>query len=971
MAHVLSSLELVTQRKPGQWSKTYLAVPEYHVILTARLNGLPTINDMVAEISVDTEVGTLADVLPDMTLYVGTSAGAFDLGMCRIRKTPITGTFYISETSDIVWQDDAFLTVVDDYSLWQKSLRIAGSTPYMDCDVAYSDQHANFDPVPVMGTHRVAKLTGSSVSIRLGAAADNPAWVIGSTILSRSWSVTGGAATLDNAGAINPIATFTAPGTYLVYCLFTAANGKTFTGVRYVIIWDDTHRLIEHFNLSNGRGNLASGGWSFEVSLFADTSTLRKRSLVILCTEDYAENQPVTLPGQIEGAENILCVGWIADINNERTREFGEISFTVQSAEYWLKQIRDYPSGLKLKTGTAAAWTDMPALTVDRALWHFLHWRSTSTRVMDVQLTGNTRLASKFNIARANLWERLVQVTTPVIFAAPHVDNFGRLIVDIEPQMVPEAERTFPTVMTILDADIEGGISWVRRDVTPISMLFLSGICVDTTGGAASYFSMSPGHSYGHHGEEESQDNYLVESQENSNALCGLYYGWKNNLLDNLELSFVHSMRVLGMSPRQYFYYELDAANDPRGIGFSGNLIAREVSFSQSTETGFIAFSALMEPESFTGPAIKGDVPTMEKVDFSKPGKDNYTPIIPALPIIVLPPTVENANHPKSVILYSDNFGVMYTTTFDTDSPIWYFMNNGLTSLQRVEINNLVVTPNGTLYLLTQLSIVFIADGLGGTWRQLFSNWDYPYQPAIIAGLGVNPLKNDEIAIFGGQNFAWPNWGHCYLSIGNSSGMGGLTEQLNVFTHPYYACVLFSNNGWSIFYSGIGGIMGIFPSLALARCNASGVTQSVTGMSDFGQSPNYGVSVGTSNKIFFWNGIDGYFDVVDVAFVPNLGIDPGERQSISVSPTGNFGMGVNGITPMRTSDGGATWGTAAGVIPVGSSVWENCSDDFRWIFGGGTVIRLTMDWGATYINKMGSLPQVAPLINIIGIRFIE
>jgi hypothetical protein len=82
-------------------------------------------------------------------------------------------------------------------------------------------------------------------------------------------------------------------------------------------------------------------------------------------------------------------------------------------------------------------------------------------------------------------------------------------------------------------------------------------------------------------------------------------------------------------------------------------------------------------------------------------------------------------------------------------------------------------------------------------------------------------------------------------------------------------------------------------------------------------------------------------------------------------------MGVNGITPMRTSDGGATWGTAAGVIPVGSSVWENCSDDFRWIFGGGTVIRLTMDWGATYINKMGSLPQVAPLINIIGIRFIE
>ena len=310
MAHVLSGAELVAQRLPGQWSKSFLVIPEAHIIYSARLNGVPADFDLVAEISFDNASGTLAEVLADMTLFIGSSAGAYDLGMCRIRKAPIAGTFYIAETSEIVWVDDCYLTVVDDYSLWAKPLRIVSEIPYMDWDVAYSDQHEDFDPVPAMGCGAVARLSGATVDVPLGPSSDVPAWVIGSTIVSRLWSIDGATA-IDDDTAVNPVATFDTAGTYLAYCLFTAANGKTFTGVRYIVIYDANNLPLTNFEIRNGKMDYLSGACSYDVTLFSafGVSTLRKRSKVILCSEDFAGNISVTLPGQIPGRENILASG--------------------------------------------------------------------------------------------------------------------------------------------------------------------------------------------------------------------------------------------------------------------------------------------------------------------------------------------------------------------------------------------------------------------------------------------------------------------------------------------------------------------------------------------------------------------------------------------------------------------------------------------------------------------------------------
>lgn len=294
----------------------------------------------------------------------------------------------------------------------------------------------------------------------------------------------------------------------------------------------------------------------------------------------------------------------------------------------------------------------MPLMTVDRAIWHFLHWRSTATRIMDITLTGDALYATRFMVARSNLWERIEGVANPTIFAHMGVDQFGRLFVYAEPQMVAEASRTWPTVMTLTDDDIEEPVAWRRRDVNELAMLFFSGVAIDATGAPASFFSMSPGHSYGHHGGEESQDNYLVLGQTDSNQKCGLYYGWRNNDPYDLEVNFIHSMRVLGIWPRQKYTYTVSPANDPRGIGFTKDWILRSINFSQDARTGFIAYSAVMEPGSIEGPAVNGDVPAasgIESFDMSTFPPFPPFPPLPSLPPIEMPSTTPSALHPKKL----------------------------------------------------------------------------------------------------------------------------------------------------------------------------------------------------------------------------------------------------------------------------------------------------------------------------------
>jgi hypothetical protein len=837
MADLLTSEEQETQRLPGQWSDVKLAIPEYHVKFTAILAEVPVDNDMVAELEFIDGDGDISTVLPDMTLYVGSTAGAYDLGICRIRKNPVsgcldTGTLYVGETSEIQWGDTSpiYLTVVDDYSLWQKSLRIVDEEPFMDWDVEYDDQHLDFDPTPCMGGHRVKELIGASVDVRLGKSADTAPFVFDSTIASVLWTIEG--ATLDDDTSMNPVATFTEAGTYLAYCNFIATSGKEFQGVRYVIIYDDDHPLIENFTVTDGVIGLDKGGCSFGVTLFSNqtAAVLRKRTLVIIVSDDYAETAAITLPAHNEGEENIICAGWISDIENSRNSETGQISFQVESSEFWLKQIRDFPSGLELQVTAAGAWTAMPGLNIDRAAWHFLHWRSTATRIMDVQLTEDDRLASRFQTARATLWDRLIQIAAPTIFGRPFVDRFGRFFLKIEQQMLDDTARgDIPEIMTLIDDDFTDSIRWVNKDVKPLAMLFFSAIRVNSTNSANSFFAMSPGHSYLQHGGEEPQDNYLALSQAQTEAMCGAYFGWRNNTIPNIDVEFTHSFRYLSIFPYQYYPYTVSAQNDPRGIGFECRLIPREIRFQIDTSDSFFSISAVFELESTPGPAIEGDIPGMEGIDFSIPDLPNLnlTPLPPLPPLVEIPPTILNPAHPKKFIVTFEDEGVFYTENGDDEDPdniLFNSFNEGLDDDDIAGISDIVVTPNGVVWLVTNKLTgildtqgrkrIYYANALGGTW-QLYYDYDQSDDEQLVTGIAVNPNAAEEIAFHTSMIYIPPVFGGMfhgsYFHVGDRSGYND-----NLIPHDapielygireFLTGIVLADDQWFLFGSRAGGI---------------------------------------------------------------------------------------------------------------------------------------------------------------------
>jgi hypothetical protein len=975
-ARAATSPELAYLRTPGDWTRAFLAIYKPNVIYAAVLSAVPTSNDMVGQISFSGGTGTLTDVRAEMTLWVGTTSGARNLGVCRIRKAPIAGTFYISYNSEVNWAGAAtvYLTVVDHAMLSRKPVLMSGGVVLMDGEHAYSDQHEDFDPVPVMSCHSVGTLVEDEVAFVWDAS---HSWVFDSTIESYLWEAPG-SLSIDDDTSATPIITYDSAGNHPVYCTVTAANGKSATGIQFAFRFDADHK--PHVGeIQPPSADYDTGGWEFKARMFsdADPTEIIEGALCVLFADDYygATKQSI---GQLEHRENIICWGWIAgDENIDWDAEASSVEFAVQGPQYWLKEIEVDPIALAM--GTTATWGVMPGLTVDRYLWHTLHWRSNATALLNITLTGDTRYAPDLGSGDGPLWSQMSEVAWRKIFGRIGCDRYGRFFAMIDPQCVPESDRTWATVMTLTKKDWREKVGVKRKSQRRLGMLSTSGWVTDISGAVSTLYSLAMGHIHAHYGGGDIIDQLLASSQAQFNELTGLYMGWKNSEYD-FDFSLSQNNRMVDLFPNQFLATSMAAGDTTRGIAYAGNLIPRSISLNPDADAGCWSTEISCEAETFAELAVNGDIPAsaFESAedaagwdDLSFPPMSDF-PSMPPLKNLTYPsPTEEPNNHPDTVVLYSSNYGVLYTTTFNEDSPVWYFMNSGLEPGDYAGIQKIIVTPSGAIFLQTSTQ-VFATRSIGGTFTQIADIADFTN--GYILDIAVDPHKSETIAIIGGISKRFPygdNSAGVKLVLATPSGI--IADQIPTMRiNPQWAAgIVFANNQW--FVSGNGDFT--FASPCMWRFTEGGSPIDpwngyyTPGIDAQGRSLT---AAGTQDLLFYWEGAGGLYKVTaDGQTFASQSLSPQVRQGVAFSPTGTFGMGANTTTPSKTSDGGSTWASAAGVIPIGPTVWENCGDNFRWIFGGGNVIRLTMDWGATIIDKMGNLTQLAALINITGIRFIE
>jgi len=917
---------------------------------------------------------------------VGSSAGAFDLGMCRIRTAPIAGTIYIGLISEITWADDCYLTIVDDFDLWAKHATITDDALAMDVDVAYSDQHEDFNPVPVLGSHAVAWLDEATVDVEFDAS---DSWVFDSTISAYAWSAPDSSASSGMTSA-TPTITYNAAGCYRVLCTVTAANGKTSTGMRHVFVYDrDENPPATVFQLSQCVADYDTGGWMYDMSMEAEASLseIRDRSLVVLFAEDWYGETKQSI-GPIENRENIVCVGRVVGESIRWDRESGLVHFTVHGLHHWLNKIKAFPVEMSMATNTPDTWSVMPAMTVDRVLWHILYWHSTAIETMDFYPTGDTRYTPEGKSMASMIWGQIADVAFSRLLASPGVDRFGRLIVEIDPQMVPEADRDWATVMAVTSADFQESIELQRVTVQDCSLITLSSQQVDISGTVQSLYSLSPGHVPMRYGEPEQLDRLLASDQDQSNSLAGLVLGWRTNPFPDIPVVLAQNNRMFDLFPRQFAALSIVEANTPRGITFDGNIIPRRIALYFDGDTGYMHPEMNFEAETFEQINTNGDVPDVD--DLSVPPIPNIKiPDLPPLEPIFYGDTSAAPDGPSTVLLLDDTKGILFSKNFHATgaSVLWQLWNAGITAADIPLINNVHITPAGSVWVIalpaaaglftpTSGGGIYYAPALGAMFTKLV-DYDfliaagYSMADKFIAGFGVNPSVPEEVAFVAGCNDFGPFTADVNFWIGNRSGFTKKVAANGV--NRYYGDLNYGAGAWVL----LNELFSFFATWDSRIWRFSGDGSAIENQlaisAGGGSVVQRMMRAGTSPTFFYWNvtgdkmfkSTDNGTSVTEIGDSKEVGND---IASYACDPSGQFMMG-NWDTGSKglSGDFGSSWAGLPTLPPGGAYCFAHAggsSASSRWIAARG-VIRYSNDFGNTWQNKEGNIGYLIPTSMVI------
>jgi len=971
--------ELAYLRSEGQASRLALAGTENPpIVFQCVINQAFTTHDRVSEFLYDTATGDYTDVLPGMTVWIGSSAGHYDYGQGRIRKSATADTIYIGLESEINLANDRHVTVIDEMGIWAKPPYTdpADDALRMDRDVEYSDQHTAFDPVPIMGPDAVLDVTSYPVTLNFPGASDS--WVFDGSIDTWAWTATAG--TLTDEDTNDPLLTvnsYPTDGLIRIACTVTADNAKSFTGYRYVHIYDATHRPFTDFKASSIGGDLDSGAWSFSVTMQdnATRAEIRDRAKLILFRTDWYGETKTSL-GQVEGRENVECYGWVDGESIDYDPLTGSVTFTVLGPVAWMKKLASIQPRLALATKEPSTWIEMPALNVDRFVWHMLHWRSTITAILDVRLSGDVKISAELYSPAAELGSQLSDVAWSKIRAVLGANQYGMVYLFVHPNLVPEADRGWATVMTLETQDWENNIN-IRRKNKTAAQIAMNGKAFNASGSAKAYYSLSVGHIPRRYGRPELVEDLLVSDQAQANELCGLMSGQKNNQYEPISIALASNNTMFTLFPAQYAEITVSPSDTVRGITATNlKLIPSTITRHWDEDNGVMTTEIEFEAATAADLSTDGDVPdVIDPIDIVNPPIS--TPIVPPVDIVILPPEDPNDTRPRTLVI-AGSLGVFYTENADADDVAdieWFEMNEGLTEDQYENIVNMFLTPSGKIWIHCRYASgdsIHYANGVGWPFQTLVTQAEISPSGSTIEALGYSPYESEKILFTAGLDSAFDAY------VGDSSGY----SQIDLGYQIYYRQVpgmwiVCTDGGNWYFFGSVGGVFST-PWLFIID---SGYTLLYSDSINTATGQDYAyrraVPIGTSDVFFEWDGsgAGGYNKGSGYPSAPVLTrsttINMRGSQPTAVSPTGTIIMAASDSTPYRSVDGGDTWESVADTMPVGLGVWESCRDDYRFIGAGGTAIKFTSDVGETFVGLEGNLTYIAALIDIYFVRFVE
>lgn len=440
------------------------------ILFQARINSA-TLGQVVTSIPFDTMTPGSSFAIGGKTLLVGTAAGRDDLGRVRVRSAS-SDTLYINRASkgtrdgEVVADDNAYLTVIDQYAVWAKIPYIGPlGEIYKDAELPVGNNMKDLSPVAVMGPSvagTIAAATGLLTVAFDGTGSfqfpEATPYATGG-ITSFLWDVGGGTITVGAYNSSTITATFPA-GVHWVRLTAIATSGQSHSTRRMVFARDPVNDLsTTEFQITNHV--IRPDGQEISLRILRDIprSTYPDGSAVLIWEDE---------PASPADRSHMLFIGWMHNEENsltaERTDTLKDTTLHCLDMVGKLKTLPGFPQRVSAAV-TPATWSEMKNPTILKYICYLLQWHSTALELADFDPFGGSyslngykfiTLGSEADTLFGQVEALARNVTPDHVFGCT---RRGQLTLSEDPMIEGAFTRTSVVQTTLTDADWQS-IRW-------------------------------------------------------------------------------------------------------------------------------------------------------------------------------------------------------------------------------------------------------------------------------------------------------------------------------------------------------------------------------------------------------------------------------------------------------------------------------------------------------------------------------
>lgn len=741
----LSTAALEILRSQPQSTQLYLSIFQPQVLFTAQVNNASAARgDRV--ITYDNASGTYTSIESGMTMWIGSTPGANDIGKIRVRSATNT-TITVSENSGISWRDNLYLTVFRYWELWPIFIRIIPDPNntnnvifYKDYDIAYTNQNSTLGTFVNAGPHRAIMLDPATQQAQIYYTSTGSYNMLGDA-LSYSWTFQGACGITGSTLATPGYITYCTPGNYVTKLVISGSSGEVDTTYRYVSVYNDQNPPIQRWQLNELRGSRDEGGYTASIKVF-ETIPLQQNAVVVIFGQSQYGTNVQNIGGNAQNASDIFFVGYIDKDTISYDYQHSEVSFDAVSITSLMKKSSGFSVSVQSKANPAY-WYELLDMDSRRALYHYFRWHTTVLLFNDFQYLGDDYKIQFFDSDRLSMYDAVNNYMRDTMIGQVVSDRQGKVWAEVQAMAYTNPTGTFTPVMDITKRDWRNTPNIEERLNQEVAYAEYGGVAYSgvVTGTFAALIGSAPGNAPGFYGGIDNHEGQALLGQDQLNSLVGNVTANKNSPYPVINMEMSEVTTNLDIAPQEVVGVHITKDDTIRNLAIDGLYIPDAMSWKYDPN-GLKLLPQIDYKQLVNG--LPGETVTIPVTPENNIGAGFNVPIFsfPMLPPLTFPTsTVPSVT--KRVIIHDKSLaggvGLLYTETLDKVSPSWLSINGGLPSNQWLACNKIVVCPNGSLYAanLAGGADCFIARApyIGGP----FTNVINPTTINDIFGIGSGP----------------------------------------------------------------------------------------------------------------------------------------------------------------------------------------------------------------------------------------